>query len=89
MKKLLLILLIIGAAGCDEFREHVETANAEPQNSSGMFQNGIAQYVVIDSCEYYELQFHGAEYCTHYNLIHKGNCKNCRKFYKELLKVRL
>jgi len=42
--------------------------------------------VVIDSCEYYELQFHGAEYCTHYNLIHRGNCKNCRKFLTELYK---
>ncbi len=50
------------------------------------FSDGIAHYVAIDSCEYYELQFHGAEYCTHYNLIHRGNCKNCRKFLTELYK---
>ncbi len=83
MKKLLLILLIVGAAGCE--RHESINANSESQNSSGMFQDGIARYVVIDSCEYYELQFHGAEFYTHYNLVHKGNCKNCRKFYKELL----
>jgi len=85
MKNLLLIILVVCAAGC-EFEERAETASTETANSSGMFSDGIAHCVVIDSCEYYELQFHGAEYCTHYNLIHRGNCKNCRKFLTELYK---
>jgi hypothetical protein len=85
MKKLLLIILVVCAAGC-EFEERTETASTETVNSSGMFSDGIAHYVVIDSCEYYQIEFRGAEYMPHYNLIHKGNCKNCRKFLTELHK---
>ena len=82
MKKLLLILLIIGVAGC----EPPHKKDTHPQNLpiENILKNGTGELVIIDSCEYYKLQFHGAGYMPHYNLIHKGNCKNCRKFYREL-----
>lgn len=69
MKKLLLILLIIGAAGCELDIKEVYEVDAP-------------QIVTIDSCEYFRNSTHN----SYYVYTHKGNCKNCRKFYKELLK---
>ena len=70
MKKLLLILLIIGAAGCNRYKEYEVVPEYE-----------LPTTIIMDSCEYYYFtNSHGPV------SVHKGNCKNCRKFYKELLK---
>ncbi len=70
MKKYLLAAALVVCLGCE-----VETSSKESRSSA------LWQYdsVVIDSCEYLYRE-------TNSTLIHKNNCKNCRKFFTELLK---
>ncbi len=76
MKKLLLILLVIGAAGCEISESNAQSPHHSVDTYTARINNLDA---VVDGCEYFFNNQSG-------ELTHKGNCKNCRKFYKELLK---
>lgn len=70
MKVMLLILTLLAIAGCE-----VSESKAASDNDYGYTT------ITYDGCEYVEYFSQ-----SHAVLSHKGNCKNCREFYKQLFK---
>lgn len=79
MKKLLLVILVVCAAGC-----HTKKELADYSNDRAMDLEYITTTIEIDSCEYITGKAPDGDYGWVFS--HKGNCKNCRKFLTELYK---
>lgn len=67
--KQLIIICLLGLAGCETPSEEVATSKTELTNRMSV--------VVIDSCEYIEYPYIIGTNCGLYSLTHKGNCKYC------------
>ena len=76
MKVMLLILTLLAIAGCEVSESNAQSAS-HSVDSYTVFRNN--SNAVVDGCEYFFSNENGT-------LSHKGNCKNCREFYKQLFK---
>ena len=62
--------------GCSREEWEKREVEMKAAQAKGAIENDL---LIIDSCEYFKCPVqYGAV------LVHKGNCKNCRKFYTEL-----
>lgn len=77
MKTLAILALILLAAGCRSNKQLKEYSEEE-----ALAFTQIVTTVKIDNCEYITGKAPNEDYG--WVFTHKGNCKNCRKFYTEL-----
>lgn len=62
--------------GCSREEWEKRQTEMKSEQAKGAIENDL---LIIDSCEYFKCPVHYGSV-----LVHKGNCKNCRKFYTEL-----
>ena len=76
MKIILLAMLLLVCVGCEVSEGNAQSSKKTVDNYTVYRNNSEA---VVDGCEYFFNHEDGS-------LTHKGNCENCREFYKELFK---
>lgn len=76
MKVMLLVLTLLAIAGCEVSESNAQSTGRSVDDYTVFRNNSNA---VVDGCEYFFSNENGT-------LSHKGNCKNCREFYKQLFK---